>query len=94
MKLRYRDNIQNYLRYFLRSVQLDTDRNYLLEMNSSGNMRIWGIRDVQGFDENNILVISDKLITEIKGENMIMQKFSDCEIAVSGDIKTVSFIKR
>ena len=75
-------------------MQLESDRSFLLEMNSEGNLRITGITDIKGYNERSILVISQKYVTEIKGQKLFMERFSDSEIIVSGDTDTISFIKR
>ena len=87
-------NIPDIVRRFLRSTQLDISRKYLLEVNNEGNLRICGITDVNSFEDDNILVSSDEIITEIKGENMFFKTFSDKEIFVFGKINTINFIRR
>ncbi len=94
MKLPYFDKIQTFARKTARSLQIDTDRSYLLEMNSEGNLRISGITDIKNYDESCVLVLSDKFVTEIKGKALYMQRFTDTEINVSGDVFAINFIKR
>ena len=94
MKIQHPLKITECLRKISRSLQLDTDRSFHLEMNSEGNLRITGITDIKGYDEYCILVVSPKYITDIKGYGLFMEKFSEREIIVSGKIDTVSFIKR
>lgn len=94
MKLPDFDKMKSFTRKMARSLQIDTDRSYLLEMNSEGNLRVTGITDIKSYDESSVLVLSEKFITEIKGSGLFMQKFSDSEINVSGEILTINFIKR
>ena len=94
MKLPDFDKMKSFTRKMARSLQIDTDRSYLLEMNSEGNLRVTGITDIKSYDESSVLVLSEKFITEIKGSSLFMQKFSDSEINVSGEILTINFIKR
>ena len=88
------ENFQRKLRRYLRSVQLYTDRRFLLEMNSEGELRVTGITDIRSYDEWGILVISRSNITEIKGSELVMNKFSESEISVCGKIDTVNFMRR
>ena len=82
------------LREFLRSTQLDTDRSYTFEMMSPSEVRICGVIDVKNYDEDNLLVVSREVITQIRGNKLNMCRFTDCEVFVSGDILQINFIKR
>ena len=94
MKLQPTKILTEAFRKAARILQLETDRSFLLEMNSEGNLRITGITDIKGYDECTILVVSIKYVTEIKGQQPFMQRFSDSEIIVSGEIGSISFMKR
>ncbi len=87
-------SVHKFLRNYIRSVQLDTDRSYVFEMVSPGEVRICGALDVKNYDKENVLVVSKEVITEIKGNNMNMCRFSDSEISVEGEILQINFIKR
>ena len=82
-----------WLREFLRRTQTDTDRKFRLEINSDGVLSLCGIKEVKSFDDDNILISCDNLITEIKGENMYISNFSDSEISVSGEISGINFLR-
>ena len=86
--------ISERLSEFLRKTQTDTDRRFRLEINSAGILRLCGIREVNSFDDENILVSCSDIITEIKGEDMLICNFSDTEIAVAGEITAINFIRR
>lgn len=90
----YIEKLMQILRHTLRKMQVDTDRSYLLEMNSDGQIRVNGINDIISYDECSVIALSDGLVTEIKGKSLYMLKFSDSEINVSGEIETVNFIRR
>lgn len=94
MKLPVIEKMQLRARKWARVLQLDTDRSYLLEFGSDGNLHICGIRDIRSYDETDIVVLSEKLVTEIKGRGLYMLRFSDTEISVSGEILSVNFIRR
>ena len=82
-----------WLREFLRRTQTDTDRKFRLEINSDGVLSLCGIKEVKSFDDDNILISCNNLITEIKGENMYISNFSDSEISVSGGISGINFLR-
>lgn len=94
MKFKPTDKLQDFISTVSRKMQVDTDRRFLLEMNSEGNLRITGITDIKGYDESNIVVISVKYVTEITGRSLFMKRFSDTEIIVSGEIDRIDFIRR
>lgn len=94
MKLPFYDKMKTAIYKVGRQLQLDTDRSYLLEVNSEGKLRICGITDISSYDEQSVLVLSEKYITEIKGFNLFMLKFSDSEISVSGKIASITFTER
>ncbi len=94
MKLPFYDKMKSVLYKTGKKLQIDTDRSYLLEVNSEGNLRICGITDISSYDEEAVLVLSEKYITEIKGFNLFMLKFSDSEINVSGEISSITFTER
>lgn len=94
MKFKLTDKLQDFISTVSRKMQVDTDRRFLLEMNSEGNLRITGITDIKGYDESNIIVISVKYVTEITGRSLFMKRFSDTEIIVSGEIDRIDFIRR
>ena len=94
MVKRIKNTISVRLSEFLRKTQTDTDRRFRLEINSLGILSLCGIKEVNSFDDENILVSCSDIITEIKGENMLICSFSDTEIAVSGKISTINFIRR
>lgn len=94
MKLPLIEKMQSYARYWTRVLQLDTDRSYLLEFGSDENLHICGIRDIRSYDETDIVVLSERLVTEIKGRGLYMLRFSDTEISVSGEIFSINFIRR
>lgn len=89
-----RKDIQNIIRRLRRSLQLESDRSFLLEVNSSYELKICGIREVLTYDEANILVAAAEHLTQIKGENLMMNIFSDTVISVSGVIDSISFLRR
>lgn len=82
------------LRGFLRRSQLDTDRSFSLDINSAGDVRVTGITEIKGYDEWSVIAVTRVNITEIKGSELHIQRFSDSEIYVSGEINSISFIKR
>ncbi len=94
MTLPFYDKMKKVLYKAGKTLQIDTDRSYLLEVNSEGNLRICGITDICSYDEEAVLVLSEKYITEIKGCNLFMLKFSDSEINVSGEISSITFTER
>ncbi len=94
MQNKLSDVLKKGMRKFMRETQIDTDNTFLLEVNSDGNVTIKGITDINSFDEEVIIVSSDKFITEIKGIGLFMKSFSETEIIVYGTANTINFIKK
>ncbi len=94
MTLPYFKDIRKFLRNYVRSVQLDTDRSFVFEMVSPEEVKMCGVLDVKNYDEGNVLVVSEGVITEIKGNNLIISRFTDSEISVGGEILQINFIRR
>lgn len=94
MKVPYKIGINKFLGSYIRSAQLQVDRSFVIEMTSPNELRMCGVLDVKNYDNDNILISTKELVTEINGKNMIMSQFSDCEITVSGEIFQINFLRR
>lgn len=65
-----------------------TDKNYKIIIKEN-NIDIINYKEIKDFSNTKILIVNNKGITTIIGENLVVSKMQDNEVLITGKIKTI-----
>ena len=68
-----------------------TDKNYKIIIKEN-NIDIINYKEIKDFSNTKILIVNNKGITTIIGENLVVSKMQDNEVLITGKIKTIELL--
>ncbi len=94
MKYSMPNKIASFFTAFMKDAELDTDDRFLLEFDSSGALFIKGCREIVGYEEEGLLLDCVQFFVNVKGKDLQLERFSKKGTLVSGQVESISFMKR
>lgn len=81
-------------RTVMRGAEIDIEESFLMEMNSFGELSVKGCKDINGYDTENIMLVSDEYFLSVKGEGLQIKNYSPVDTVICGKIENIGFMKR
>lgn len=94
MKNKMKNSVFRYFRMVMNDAELDADEPFQLEVNSLGEITVKGCKDIRGYSENEIMLVTDSFFITVKGKALQIKRFMRSLTVISGTADDISFIKR
>ena len=74
--------------------EIEISREFLIEINSDGHMKVFGAKDVISYDNDSVVFRCKDFLLSVKGQKFNLYEYSEAGTTLHGKIDEIKFIRK